>query len=78
MPVCDSLVCMMLRVYYIDDDDKIHYNDRLSFSYKMNNCIINTLETVSVSKSSNNELIISVKRENNEYIMDNLKYTGII
>ena len=69
------------KMYYgleIYIDDKLDYDSRLSFSYKMNNSIINTLETVSVSKSSNNELIISVKRENDEYIMDNLKYTGII
>ena len=69
------------KMYYGLDiyiDDKLDYHSTLSFSYKMNNSIVNTLETVSVSKSSNHELIISVKRENHEYIMDNLKYTGII
>ena len=59
-------------------DDKLYHNDVLAFKYRMNDSIENTLETISLSKREGNELIISVIRENNKYIMDNLKYISTI
>lgn len=59
-------------------NEKLDHEGVLSFRYKMNDSITNTFETLSVSYDKKHELIISVIRESNKYVMDNLKYIGII
>ena len=59
-------------------DNILMHEGALSFKFKMNDSLENTLETISISYDKKHELIMSVVRESNKYIMDNLKYVGAI
>jgi len=59
-------------------DNILAHEGVLSFKFKMNDSLENTLETLSISYDKKHELIMSVIRESNKYVMDNLKYVGVI